>query len=308
MIEKISVIIITRNRAKMLTGCLKSLVKQTRIPDEVVFVDNASSDNTKNVVLSFKDKLPIKYVLEKQIGVPYARNNGLRHSSGSLILVLDDDCEADRFWVENMVKAHNRHPKAWAIQGRTTSLPEKRLYSLIVEHNKFRALQRFAAKKIHLNNFFSKDFRDEIELSICDTKNLSIKTHYLKKYNLSFDNKFYRGSDVDLSRQILQKNGIIMFCPNVVVGHYERSTLTEFLKQRWHNGRGSARIADKWKTPPEIPKTLSIRASFFSLLPYCKAVNQLHKFPLLIVLLFLDRLYCLNGYFYEKRLLSLEKQ
>ena len=112
MIEKISVIIVTRNREKMLEGCLDSLVKQTRMPDEVVVVDNASTDNTKKVIFSFKKRLPIRYVYEKQIGMPYARNKGIKVASGSLLLMLDDDCQANRFWVERITQAQKKYPRA----------------------------------------------------------------------------------------------------------------------------------------------------------------------------------------------------
>lgn len=45
--------------------------------------------------------------------------------------MLDDDCEAEKDWVEGMVNAHIKYPKAWAIQGRTNSLPKERIYSVI---------------------------------------------------------------------------------------------------------------------------------------------------------------------------------
>ena len=45
----ISVIIVTRNRAEWLKDTLSSLAKQSRQPDEVIVVDNASADHTKEV-------------------------------------------------------------------------------------------------------------------------------------------------------------------------------------------------------------------------------------------------------------------
>jgi len=306
MTEKISVIIVTRNRAKMLSGCLESLVKQTRLPDEVVVVDNASSDNTKEVVLSFKKKLPIKYVSEEQVGIPYARNRGIKEASGTLLLMLDDDCEADKYWVERMENAHKKYPKAWVIQGRTHSLPRTKIYSLFAEFGRFLYLRDSAKKQtLRMINFFSKEFEEETELLICDTKNFSIKTSYLKKYNLSFDENFYRGSDTDLGKQILQKNGLIMFCPRVTVGHWERSSLKEFLKQQWQIGRAKARIGNKWKKssfttnmPPKLKGPLY-------LLLFCKIFNRWPKLPTLMLLLFLENLYRINGWFFEKIIISI---
>jgi len=297
---KISILIITRNREKMLERCLNSLVAQTRLPDEVIVVDNASTDNTKKVILSFRKKLPIIYVQELKIGIPYARNKAIRVASGTLLLMLDDDCVADKFWVERMEKSHQKYPDAWIIQGRTYSLPRTKIYSVFAEFGRFLYLQDSAKKQtLKIKNFFSKGFKDEIELLICDTKNLSIKASYLKEYKLLFDENFYRGSDTDLGKQILQENGLIMLCPRIKVYHWERSNLKEFLEQCWYIGRTTAKIGVKWKLLSFI--TNLPRPKMLLRLPlFCKVLNQWHNLPLLIALLFLDRLYRLNGYFYEK--------
>lgn len=309
MNEKISVLIITRNREKMLANCLNSLLAQTRLPDEVIAVDNASTDKTKEVIFSFKKMLPIRYVVEKQIGIPYARNKGIRVARGSLLLMLDDDCQADKFWVERTANAHKKYPKAWVIQGRTFSVPETKLFCMLAEFKRFLSAQRYAKSKLPLKkmkNFFRKDFREETEFFTCDTRNLSIKTSYLKKHKLSFDEDFYRGSDSDFGRQIVQKNGLIMFYTRIHVKHWERSTLAQFLEQRWHNGRTAARIVDKWKAPVKV--SIELPRILLALFLFCKVFNQWRNLPILIALLLLDRLYYFNGWYYEKRVLSLGKR
>src|SRR5215213_10093992 len=93
----ISVVIITRNRSKDLLQCLGSLIAQSLEIKELVIVDNASSDDTKERVYFFlkNTSLQIKYVEEKKIGQPYARNTGIRQASGDWIAYIDDDCVAD---------------------------------------------------------------------------------------------------------------------------------------------------------------------------------------------------------------------
>ena len=301
MTDKISVIIITRNRAKMLSRCLSSLVSQTIIPDEVVVVDNASEDNTKKVILSFKNKLPIRYVYESRIGIPYARNKGIKVAHGSIILMLDDDCEADKFWIEKMIKAHQKYPKAWVIQGRAISKPTEKVYSLYTEFARFLYLRNYTkGKNLNIKNFFSKGFNKDIELLTCDTRNFSIKSSYLKKYNLLFDEYFYRSSDIDLGRRIVQKDGLIMFCPDIKVYHWERSTLTQFLEQRWHVGRASARLGEKWKLS-SFKVFMPRLGTFITLFTYCKLLKKWHTPPILTVILLLDRLHRSIGWSYEKQ-------
>lgn len=304
MNEKISILVITRNREKMLANCLSSILLQTRIPDEIIVVDNASTDNTREIIFSFKKKLPIiRYVQELQVGIPYARNKGIRETSGTLLLMLDDDCEADKFWVEGMIKAHKKYPNAWVIQGRTFSLPGNRIYNALAEFNRFLSVRNYEKLNLPLKSFSSKYFQREVNLLVCDTKNFSIKNSYLKKFKLSFDEHFYRGSDTDFGRQIVQKNGLIIFCPSIKVAHWERPNLKQFLIQRWHIGRTAARIAYKWKTPAAANRTL--QKKLLSVFIFCKLFNQWHKLPIFLVFLFLDRLYYFNGRFFEKRVLSL---
>jgi len=333
MTEKISVVIITRNRSKMLEDCLESLIKQTHLPDEIIVVDNASTDNTKEIVALFSSRdpelvegesrslnssrrartiaptLPIKYILEKKIGIPYARNRGINEAKGSILLMLDDDCVADKFWVERMVEAHKNYPKAWAIQGRTYSLPKNGMYSLLVESDRLLWLLSYKKKLLTLNkmkSFFSKDFKSETTIFTCDTKNFSVKTSYLINHKLSFDTQFSRGSDTDFGWQILQKKGLIMFYPHATVGHWERSSLTQFLEQYWHIGRTDAKIVDKWKTP-SLASNIPRLKTLFALFLFCQHLNQLHRLPILVILLFLDRLYRINGWFNEKITISFAK-
>jgi len=113
----ISVIIITRNRSESLKDTLTSLAIQTRLPDEVVVVDNASADNTKEVVLSFSTQLNIKYVYESQRGIPYARNATLRNATGDILASLDDDCIAEKDWLKNLEIPFVRDPNIGAVGG-----------------------------------------------------------------------------------------------------------------------------------------------------------------------------------------------
>ncbi|MFA5389077.1 MAG: glycosyltransferase family A protein, partial [Candidatus Omnitrophota bacterium] len=72
---------------------------QTRLPDEVLVVDNNSSDNTREVVDNFNHGLKIKYVLERTQGTSIARNTGIKNASGDIIVFFDDDCVAEKEWL-----------------------------------------------------------------------------------------------------------------------------------------------------------------------------------------------------------------
>ncbi len=106
MNEKLSVIICTYNRKKYLKYALESLVLQTQTQEyfEVLIIDNNSRDNTKEIFEQFKNKLPLKYFLEKKQGLSYARNRGIKEAKCDFIAFLDDDAKANKDWVKQALK------------------------------------------------------------------------------------------------------------------------------------------------------------------------------------------------------------
>jgi len=93
-VPTITAVIPTYNRTGDIRLCLEHLLRQTRMPDEVIVVDDASADDTAQVVRSFAARFAnLRYVrfLTNQ-GQAFARNTGFATASGDLILSLDDDC------------------------------------------------------------------------------------------------------------------------------------------------------------------------------------------------------------------------
>lgn len=85
----ISVVITTYNRAFMLTDAIESVLLQTRPADEILIIDDGSTDNTAEMVLKYGDR--IRYVLTEHQGISKARNEGIRQTSGTHIAFLDSD-------------------------------------------------------------------------------------------------------------------------------------------------------------------------------------------------------------------------
>jgi glycosyltransferase involved in cell wall biosynthesis len=91
--SRVSVIIPTYNRAEFLSSAITSVLNQTFQDFEIIVVDDASNDNTQEVVSSFNDKR-IRYIRhEINKGGAGARNTGIKVSTGKYIAFLDDDDE-----------------------------------------------------------------------------------------------------------------------------------------------------------------------------------------------------------------------
>ena len=113
--RSISVVVPTRDRADYLTVTLASLAAQEPAPpDEVLVVDDGSSDATAEVA----EHARVRYVRhDEPRGINAARNTAIRRSEGDLIAFVDDDIEAPPGWLAAMVAGAARHPGAEAFGG-----------------------------------------------------------------------------------------------------------------------------------------------------------------------------------------------
>lgn len=88
---KVSVIIPTYNREKMVENAIRSVLNQTFSDFEIVVIDDASTDNTESIIKSIHDNR-IKYIRhEKNKGGSAARNTGIMKARGEYVALLDSD-------------------------------------------------------------------------------------------------------------------------------------------------------------------------------------------------------------------------
>lgn len=97
--SKVDVLIPAFNAAHFLPGAIESVLAQTEADWHIVIVDDGSTDNTREVVSAYVDRLgdQLTYLYQENRGLPAARNAGIRVSSAPLIALLD----ADDLWLPN---------------------------------------------------------------------------------------------------------------------------------------------------------------------------------------------------------------
>jgi glycosyltransferase involved in cell wall biosynthesis len=105
---KLSIIIATYNSSDVIENCLNSILEQTFKDFEVIVIDGASDDDTLEKVLNLIPNC--KWVSEKDQGIYYALNKGLKMSVGEWCYILgSDDLLYDRFTLEVFMKmCHNK--------------------------------------------------------------------------------------------------------------------------------------------------------------------------------------------------------
>ena len=85
----ISIVIPTYNRADYISETIDSVLNQTYNDYEIIVVDDGSNDDTKAILSKYGDQ--IRYIYQENQREGAARNNGIRHSTGRYIALLDSD-------------------------------------------------------------------------------------------------------------------------------------------------------------------------------------------------------------------------
>lgn len=91
---RISAILPAYNAGRFIRDALESVLAQTRRPDEIVVVDDGSTDDTAQVVARYMS-YGVRYIHQSNRGPGAARNRGIRETTGELIAFLD----ADDLWL-----------------------------------------------------------------------------------------------------------------------------------------------------------------------------------------------------------------
>ena len=127
----ISIIIPTYNRAGLLPRAIGSVLSQTSPADELIVVDDGSSDHTSEILAAYGGQIGV--IKQKNRGVSAARNAGIERAKGAWIALLD----SDDIWLagklENQRDFHRRHPayrifqsaERWLRNGRRVN-PQKK--------------------------------------------------------------------------------------------------------------------------------------------------------------------------------------
>lgn len=90
--RRVSIVVIAYNVERYVADALTSVVFQLRPEDEIIFVDDGSTDQTLAVAAEVLKGAPNAHVIAQANGGPgAARNNGLRQAKGDYVLFLDGD-------------------------------------------------------------------------------------------------------------------------------------------------------------------------------------------------------------------------
>jgi glycosyltransferase involved in cell wall biosynthesis len=186
----ISVIIPTYNRSKLLGRAIQSVIDQTFADFELIVVDDASTDNTYEVVSAFEDQR-IRFIRHEQNrGVSVARNTGLDAVLGDYITFLDSDDE----WLPQKLE------RQWqAFQSSCSKKPGAVSCAAWLMTGK-------SAKLVHMrvDDDFYGDLLSFVNTRYCSMTNLMIDKQVLQRHNIKFDEALRTVGDRDFVLRLVR--------------------------------------------------------------------------------------------------------
>lgn len=110
----IAVIVCAYNEGRLLSGCLYSLRAQTRPPDEILVIDNASTDETGAVARAVPG---VRLIDEPSKGLVVARETARLATHADIVAYIDADCRAPITWLERVEAQFSRAGAPNAVTG-----------------------------------------------------------------------------------------------------------------------------------------------------------------------------------------------
>jgi glycosyltransferase involved in cell wall biosynthesis len=219
---KVSIAICTWNRSNLLRNALQSLAQMSVPIDadwEVLAINNNSTDQTETVIATFSKVLPIRSIFVSEAGLSNARNRALSEARGTHILFTDDDVIVEADWLGAFIESARRHPEAAAFGGPIRPLFDEPPDPMLAQ-----------AFPIVADGFCAIDHNREEgplpnSLPVWGA-NMGFCLDAVAGY--TFDPSFgddhgtnlIGGDDARFMQCIRRNNGIVIWCPSMVVNHY----------------------------------------------------------------------------------------
>ena len=215
----ITAIVPTYNRSQLLRRALQGFCGQDArdLRWELLIVSDGSTDSTRETVMAFRDRLPVRYLWRPKQGVCSARNLGLREAKAPVVLFLDDDVIPGPQLIREHARFHQEQPELESVLlGYVTWSPELPVTPFMRWYGEFGGL--FGFSKLQ-----SGQRADPRFLYTC---NLSLKTDFVRRHG-GFNESLTVLEDHELGYRLAQ-NGMRMSFQKQALGyHYQTFTFEQ---------------------------------------------------------------------------------
>ncbi len=118
---KVCVAIVTYNSGRYIRRCLESVLRQKGVPLEVIVLDNASTDDTREILEDFDGRVRT-IRSETNLGFAEGQNRAIRSSDSDWVLTLNPDVLLLPGFIRKLLEAGQSDPGAGAVCGKLLSI------------------------------------------------------------------------------------------------------------------------------------------------------------------------------------------
>ncbi len=239
----ISILISTYKRSDFLKETLSAFqeLNTASLSWQVLVADNANDPETQKILKSFRNKLPLDYIVVTRPGKNAALNQLVTLAQGQLIVFTDDDVTPDKNWLIELWEAYNRWPDDFLFGGKVIPIFPPNTPNWVKDPRFEFANVAFA--------WFDEDGKEGPWEGCPYGPNMAVKSEVFLKYKIFFDENigpygsdYPMGSETSFCKKlktILRSRFI--YVPKSIVYHRIRPdqvTFKALLKRAYRYGRG----------------------------------------------------------------------
>ncbi|HKO59211.1 MAG TPA: glycosyltransferase family 2 protein [Thermoanaerobaculia bacterium] len=243
----VTAIVVNYNGAQFLPEALDSLLRQTRRPEEIIVVDNASTDGSASLIRS---RYPSVILIEAPQNLGFAEGNNLavQRATGDYLALLNSDAVAEERWIEDLVATLEREPRAAVAEGKIYyAAPRDRI-------------DQAGALFNNLGNYWGRGhketddrgaFDEPAEVAGVTACAMVVRRAALADAPLFDGSLFMYGEELDLTLRLRSAGWSVLFSPRAVVWHGGMQSLIRAsdqpsLFQQFHANRNRLKIIARY--------------------------------------------------------------
>jgi len=219
--NKVSLICPIYNEVDSIKGLMDSMLKQTKKPEEIIFVDSFSNDGTAEIIKDYSKRYPQIKIIQKRSNIAKARNIAVKNAKNEIIACTDAGCQLNRNWLEEITKPF---PK----------------YDFVAGNYGFLAKNDF--------EFFQGNFvvQDVDKVTRISSRSIAFKKAFWKKAR-GYPENTYTGEDTNFNFRLLNAGAKLFYAKKAILKWKMRPTWGKFAKQFYLYGFGDGKMRNIFK-------------------------------------------------------------
>ncbi len=218
MIKRLSVIIVSYNSGDFIEKCIKSVLKNLPENSEIIVLDNASNDETVDILKKFGKKIKL-IISNKNLGFGMGSNLASKKASGEYLFLLNPDTEIIKPIFDELINFYEKTPDAGIVAPKLVMQDEKIQPSVKKLPTVWGAFKEYILGEKYAYGEYAPENSEPVEVEMAYGAAWLVKKDLFNKLN-GFDEKFFLYyEDADFCKRIRKWGKKVYYYPKVSIKH-----------------------------------------------------------------------------------------